>query len=385
MSGDSPQRAKMFVERRHLDGMPARCGRSQVIFAGDEQEREMMSKLWPYIGKLSISRLAGLGFVFIGLVGILDYLSGSELSFSIFYMAPIAFLAWFVGRRIGILGSVVAAILWLLVDLRVHPLYSHPLIPYWNALVRFGFFLIVTYALSALKAARVRQEELTQFIVHDLRAPLANVITGLQILQEISSNTMDEAQKTLVDMGILASDRMLTLINSLLDLARLENGRMPLNPKQSDVKNVVESAIKQVSAWAARSHITLVSELAPHVETVYMDPDLTLRVLINLISNAIKFSQPNSAITVRVVPAEADSLLAFSVADQGRGIPKEWADKVFDKFVQVEARRAGSTVGSGLGLTFCRLAIEAQGGRISLESEVDKGTIITFTLPIVPT
>lgn len=344
-----------------------------------------MSKLWPYIGKLSISRLAGLGFVFIGLVGILDYLSGSELSFSIFYMAPIAFLAWFVGRRIGILGSVVAAILWLLVDLRVHPLYSHPLIPYWNALVRFGFFLIVTYALSALKAARVRQEELTQFIVHDLRAPLANVITGLQILQEISSNTMDEAQKTLVDMGILASDRMLTLINSLLDLARLENGRMPLNPKQSDVKNVVESAIKQVSAWAARSHITLVSELAPHVETVYMDPDLTLRVLINLISNAIKFSQPNSAITVRVVPAEADSLLAFSVADQGRGIPKEWADKVFDKFVQVEARRAGSTVGSGLGLTFCRLAIEAQGGRISLESEVDKGTIITFTLPIVPT
>jgi len=375
----------MFVERRHLDGMPARCGRSQVIFAGDEQEREMMSKLWPYIGKLSISRLAGLGFVFIGLVGILDYLSGSELSFSIFYMAPIAFLAWFVGRRIGILGSVVAAILWLLVDLRVHPLYSHPLIPYWNALVRFGFFLIVTYALSALKAARVRQEELTQFIVHDLRAPLANVITGLQILQEISSNTMDEAQKTLVDMGILASDRMLTLINSLLDLARLENGRMPLNPKQSDVKNVVESAIKQVSAWAARSHITLVSELAPHVETVYMDPDLTLRVLINLISNAIKFSQPNSAITVRVVPAEADSLLAFSVADQGRGIPKEWADKVFDKFVQVEARRAGSTVGSGLGLTFCRLAIEAQGGRISLESEVDKGTIITFTLPIVPT
>ena len=385
MSGDSPQRTKMFEERCHLDGMPARCGRSQVIFAGDEQEREMMSKLWPYIGKLSISRLAGLGFVFIGLVGILDYLSGSELSFSIFYMAPIAFLAWFVGRRIGILGSVVAAILWLLVDLRVHPLYSHPLIPYWNALVRFGFFLIVTYALSALKAARVRQEELTQFIVHDLRAPLANVITGLQILQEISSNTMDEAQKTLVDMGILASDRMLTLINSLLDLARLENGRMPLNPKQSDVKNVVESAIKQVSAWAARSHITLVSELAPHVETVYMDPDLTLRVLINLISNAIKFSQPNSAITVRVVPAEADSLLAFSVADQGRGIPKEWADKVFDKFVQVEARRAGSTVGSGLGLTFCRLAIEAQGGRISLESEVDKGTIITFTLPIVPT
>jgi signal transduction histidine kinase len=72
----------------------------------------------------------------------------------------------------------------------------------------------------------------------------------------------------------------------------------------------------------------------------------------------------------------------LSVTDQGRGIPKEWANKVFDKFVQVEAQRAGSTVGSGLGLNFCRLAVEAQGGRIWLQSETNKGTTITFTLPV---
>jgi signal transduction histidine kinase len=107
---------------------------------------------------------------------------------------------------------------------------------------------------------------------------------------------------------------------------------------------------------------------------------MTTRVLVNLLSNAIKFSRPESVVTVRAAPDEANKI-AFSVIDQGQGISQAWAGKVFDKFVQADARKAVGSVGSGLGLTFCRLAVEAQGGRIWLESEEGKGTTVTFTLP----
>jgi signal transduction histidine kinase len=147
------------------------------------------------------------------------------------------------------------------------------------------------------------------------------------------------------------------------------------------VKELVEQSLQQVSVWARRNRVTLTFEPGANVETVYADPAVTIRVLVNLLSNAIKFSPPQSVVTVRTAPSNANRV-ALSIADQGRGIPKEWEDKVFDKFVQVEARRAGSTVGSGLGLSFCRLAVEAQGGHIGLKSEINQGTTITFTLPM---
>jgi signal transduction histidine kinase len=127
--------------------------------------------------------------------------------------------------------------------------------------------------------------------------------------------------------------------------------------------------------------VTLASHLDPGVSTVYADPMMTVRVLVNLLSNAIKFSKPGSVVTVRAAPAEADKI-AFSVIDQGQGIPQAWAGKVFDKFVnKADTRKVMGSVGSGLGLAFCRLAVEAQGGRIWLESEEGKGTTVTFTLP----
>jgi len=174
---------------------------------------------------------------------------------------------------------------------------------------------------------------------------------------------------------------MLTLINSLLDLAQLEGGRMPLQPGMVSVKELVEQSLQQVSVWAGRNRVALSFEPDASVETVYADHAVTIRVLVNLLSNAIKFSPPGSVVTVRTAPSDTNRV-AFSVVDQGRGIPKEWRNRVFDKFVQVEARRAGSTVGSGLGLSFCRLAVEVQGGHIWLESEINRGTTITFTLPM---
>lgn len=339
-------------------------------------------RLMEYLSKQPKSSLVVLGLVSILLLGVIDYLTGPEIAFSIFYLLPISLTAWLAGKRVGIAMSAAGATTWLIADLLAGPVYAHSAIPYWNATVRLGFFLIVTHALSGLKASRERQEELSQFIVHDLRSPLGNVMTGLQTLQEIAGETMDTTQKDLIQMCLVSCNRMLTLVNSLLDLARLEGGQMPLQLSEVNVKELVESSLKQVTVWAGRNHVTLDCDLEAGVEMVYADFELTVRVLVNLLSNAIKFSRPESVVTVRVTPSDT-AMLTFSVIDQGRGIPKEWADKVFDKFTQVEAHKTGGTVvGSGLGLTFCRQAVESLGGHIWLESKVDKGTTISFTLPM---
>lgn len=138
--------------------------------------------------------------------------------------------------------------------------------------------------------------------------------------------------------------------------------------------------MQQQSLWAQQQGVSLTTQVDTGAGHVFADEALILRVLLNLIGNAIKASPQGSAITVRVAPHESCQVV-FSVADQGPGVPKEWATKVFDRYAQVEIRKARGTVGTGLGLTFCKLAVEAHSGRIWLESEPPQGTTLFFTLP----
>jgi signal transduction histidine kinase len=334
------------------------------------------------LSRLSKTTLLMLGFAMLMAIGLLDYLTGAELSFSVFYLLPIALVAWLVGRKSGLVLSFVGAGVWLVAEQWGGNVYSYPAVPYWNALVRLSFFIIVTLILSALQESRARQAELGQFIVHDLRSPLANVITGLQTLEEVADEGMDATAKHIVQMCLISGNRMLTLISSLLDLAQLENRRMPLELSAVNVQALVEQSLLQVSMWANTRSVTVVFTAGNGAQTIYADATLIMRVLVNLLSNAIKFSPPQSMVTVQTSSYSANQL-AFSISDQGPGIPAEWAGKIFDKYVQVEARKTkGGVSGSGLGLTFCRQAVEAQGGRIWLENNVDRGTKITFTVPI---
>jgi signal transduction histidine kinase len=324
--------------------------------------------------------LIALGLVIVAFLGGIDFISGNELSFSIFYLIPISVIAWFGGRRSGIVISVAAAVSWFSADHFGGHTYAHATIPLWNTAVRLGFFLIVTYTLSALNASQQRREDLMHFIVHDLRSPLGVVMTGLHTLEESSEETLSPTQKNLITICLNSCHRMLTLINSILDLVRLERGKMPLKLTPVNVGQLVDSSVSALALWAQQENIVLTSLLVPEVNTVYADSVLVERVLVNLLSNAIKFSRSNSTVTIRVAPYQG-GMVAFSIQDQGKGIPRVWSDKVFDKFAQVDPKTPRGRAGSGLGLSFCRLAVEVQGGRIWVERGVDQGTIITFTLP----
>ena len=324
--------------------------------------------------------LITLGVVSAVLVGLADYVTGSEFVISIFYLIPIALIAWFVGRRGGMMISLLCALLSFIADFLAKPVYPIPTVPYWNTTMLFGMFLIVTYALSSLHDAQERRQELEQFIVHDLRSPLANVMTGLEALHDFGADTLDVAEKNVLETCLISCRRMLLLINSLLDLAHLEGRLMPLQRELLDLTDLVDEARLQISILAQHHHIGLAYQVPAEVDAVYADRDLVVRVLVNLLSNAIKFSPANTSITVQVSSQEK-GWAAFRVTDQGRGMSQAWANRVFDKFVQVDAHKAGRGVGSGLGLTFCREAVEAQGGRIWIESEPGRGTTVTFTLP----
>jgi signal transduction histidine kinase len=224
------------------------------------------------------------------------------------------------------------------------------------------------------------RDALIEFLVHDLRSPLTNIISGLETLLVSTEDNLTPEDRELIEMALIGAHRLLTMVNSILDLRKLEEGKFPLYLKEFEPREAVGEAIRQVQLWARQSNINLQVDFELNVpEKMIADRWVLIRILVNLLSNALKYTPSGGTIKVRVFMD--DGWVHFSVADQGPGIPKEYLDRIFDRFVQVEARKAGAAVGTGLGLTFCKLAVEAHGGRIWIESEVGKGTTVHFVLP----
>lgn len=155
---------------------------------------------------------------------------------------------------------------------------------------------------------------------------------------------------------------------------------MPLNLADMSIMEVLEASLSQVQLLTEQKNVKVVTQIT--AVTVYADAELLNRLLVNVLSNALKHTPDDSTICVVASLNEAERLVYFSVSDQGPGLSPEWLGKVFDMFVQVDAKESGKSVGSGVGLAFCRLAVQAQGGRIWMENQLTGGAKITFTLPI---
>ena len=341
-----------------------------------------MAALIGFFGRQPKWLLMSLGLALVVAFGFFDYVTGSELAIDICYLAPVALVTFFVGRWEGQLMSVLGAGAWFLADWMGGQFYSHPMVPVWNVLVRLGSFTLFSNILWSVRVTRERRDDLMHFLVHDLRSPLTNMLYGLEPLLDLAPDRLHEQDRDFVRATVVSCNRLLQLVETLLELARFENGKMPVNLAATDVRELVESSLRNVALWAERKSVVLAPNVAPTVNGVIADRLLASRILINLLANALQANRPGSTIMVNAAPAAGD-MVAISVIDQGPGIPREWTGKVFSKFGQVEARKAGGAVGYGLGLTFCRYAVEAQGGGIELVSEVGKGTTVTFTLPAV--
>jgi two-component system, NtrC family, sensor histidine kinase KinB len=235
-----------------------------------------------------------------------------------------------------------------------------------------------------LRDATTRKEldtlrnDLAAMIYHDLRSPLANIVSSMEILKSMFPPEEAEAAASVMAIAQHSIDRIQRLINSLLDINRLEAGQ-PLGEMQpASVPELIADAIKAVQSVTDNRQQVLKEAVAPNLPPVLVDADMIRRVLINLLENASKYTPAESEITAG---AEQDGeWVRFWVQDYGLGIPIEEQGRIFDKYTRV--KRQGSPRGFGVGLAFCRLAVEAHNGDIWVESEVGKGSKFILTMPI---
>jgi signal transduction histidine kinase len=168
------------------------------------------------------------------------------------------------------------------------------------------------------------------------------------------------------------------MIESLLDIQRLEEGKAVLDPKPTSVHSLLASAAQLVQPLASESRQKLIFDMIDELPFITCDADMILRVVTNLMENAVKYSPMGG--TIRLGAERIDEGIRIVVSDSGPGIPKHMQRQIFDKFSRVKYKDAPK--GLGLGLAFCRLAVEAHGGKIWVESEPGQGSSFIFTLPV---
>jgi PAS domain S-box-containing protein len=232
--------------------------------------------------------------------------------------------------------------------------------------------------ISTRKELDALREDLTAMIYHDLRSPLSNIVSSLDMMGAILPIDSNPSLKSIFSIANRSTDRMHRLISSLLDINRLEAGQPIANRKAVEVKELVDNALISVQPLVEGKQQNLELRIADHLPAIWVDEDMARRVLINILENGIKFTPGHGDLAVIVQP-ELD-WVKFSVQDSGPGIPMEARDRIFQKFVRLQTERY--TKGLGLGLAFCRLAVEAHGGRIWVDGRPGEGSTFSFTFPV---
>jgi len=227
-----------------------------------------------------------------------------------------------------------------------------------------------------LKRIQAQQADLTRMLVHDLKGPLSEAIANLDIL---SYSATDE-QKIFVQAAQAACDRAVRMASNLGTIARLEDGSLRLIPEDCDPADLLEDAVLNLSGLARSKEIDIVTETDPDLPILRVDRQLIDRVLQNLLVNALGHAPESSRITASCRWLADERAVEFSITDQGPGIEPEAQRFIFEKYARL-TRRENRLVGSGLGLYFCRLAVEAHGGTIGVDSTPGAGARFFFRLP----
>jgi PAS domain S-box-containing protein len=231
--------------------------------------------------------------------------------------------------------------------------------------------------ISERKYMEELREDLSAMIYHDLRSPLANILSSLEILRGLLPEEDANATVQLVDIAQRSSERLQRLISSLLDLHHLESGQQIEEKKPVDLPLLINEAVEIITPTAVARHITVEQEILGTLPLIPAESEMLRRVLVNLLENAIKFSPQRT--NVLIAAKQGSTFVTVWVEDRGPGIPPEHKERIFSKFIRLKGDSAPK--GHGLGLAFCRLAVQAHGGTIWVEDTPEGGSRFLFTLP----
>jgi signal transduction histidine kinase len=221
------------------------------------------------------------------------------------------------------------------------------------------------------------RDNLVHMIVHDLRNPLTGISGFLDYALALEKETLTEDGLRYLQIAKRSTTAVIDMVSDVLDVSKMEAGEMKLHLTECDLVRIAADLVSSMQSLKEAREMILDAPPAP--VTVVADKDLILRVIQNLLGNALKFTPSDGWIRLGIEPDE--NRVYVRVWDNGPGIPPEYRERVFEKFGQVEARANGKKYSTGLGLTFCKLAVEAHGGSVGVESEVGKGSTFWFVLP----
>ena len=228
-------------------------------------------------------------------------------------------------------------------------------------------------SLERLRALEKLRDDLVHMLVHDMRSPLSALGTFLDVLLEDAGPQLSVQARQDLDLAIASARSMIDMVNAILDVSKIESGAMVLRRAPCDVAALAHTVVNTLRPLAGGRAVAVEGE-----GHVVADTDLVTRVIQNLLSNAVKATRSTGHVVLRV--AQEDRGVQVRVTDDGSGVPAALRAKIFDKFNDSGRKRATT----GLGLAFCKLAVEAHGGAIGLESEEGKGSTFWFTIPPPP-
>ncbi|MEG4323524.1 MULTISPECIES: PAS domain S-box protein [unclassified Microcoleus] len=235
------------------------------------------------------------------------------------------------------------------------------------------------------RAIEKMKNEFISIVSHELRTPLTSIRGSLGLLAAGVLKDRPETAKKMLDIASSDTERLVRLVNDILDLERLDSSQVTIVKQWCDAQVLMRKSAEAVMSVAAENKINL--SILPSSAQIWADADRIVQMLVNLLSNAIKFSAPGCTVTVRVEDL-GDSLrdsyasrVLFEVKDRGRGIPADKLETIFGRFQQVDASDSRQKGGTGLGLAICRSIVQQHGGRIWAESVVSEGTSFYFTVP----
>ncbi|NDJ55167.1 MAG: GAF domain-containing protein [Chloroflexi bacterium] len=233
----------------------------------------------------------------------------------------------------------------------------------------------------------IYREEMSHMIVHDLRSPLGGIIAGLHLAQDEIAESDDEGPditllRNVVDVALDSSNQLLSLIETILDVNKLETGQLILNRSEIDLYEIAEGVMRRLAGTANEAQISTQVIAEGELHHIKADGEKIGRVVLNLFDNALRYTPVGGEVRIHITPGE--NHYQVCVVDTGPGVPEHLRQRLFDKFVQGDlSQRKRGTKGTGLGLTFSKLAVEAHGGRIWIGEGPEGGAAFCFTLPVL--
>jgi len=241
-----------------------------------------------------------------------------------------------------------------------------------------GSVVLVFRDLTRRQQIERMKSEFVSVVSHELRTPLTSIHGSLALLASGLLGRVNPKGERMLEIAVSNTDRLIRLLNDILDMEKLDSGKMELRRLQCSAKELIEHAIDVMRPMAQNQHITL--SAAKSELFIYADRDRIIQCLTNLLSNAIKFS--DSGGTVKVATKSIGTHAQFEVCDRGRGIPEDKRNAIFERFQQVDTSDSRKRGGTGLGLAISRNIVEQHGGKIWVESQLGIGSTFFFTVPL---